>query len=185
MIRTIFLVGKPGSGKETQTLRIQEKTGFTVLSTGEKFREIREHRDTLGEHVRREYDSGNLMPDWFADYLFQEAILHTPHDSGIIFEGSGRSRPQAEVVHTVCTWLTRPYVVVYLDISDEEAMRRLLGRNRSDSNTEDKVRTRLKGFADTTAPALDYYREKGVLIEIPGERSIDDIHADIMSRLNA
>ncbi len=185
MIRTIFLVGKPGSGKETQARLIAEKTGFSILSTGEKFRELREHRDALGEHVRKEYDSGNLMPDWFADYLFEEAILNLPNTSGIIFEGSGRSLEQAKVVHTVCTWLQRPYVVFNLAISDDEAVRRMMGRGRADSNTEDKIRTRLKAFADTTSPALEHYKAQGVRIDIHGERSIEDIHTEIMQHLSA
>jgi adenylate kinase len=185
MIRTIFLVGKPGSGKETQARLIAEKTGFSILSTGEKFRELREHRDALGEHVRKEYDSGNLMPDWFADYLFEEAILNLPNTSGIIFEGSGRSKDQAEIVNTVCAWLQRKYVVFNLDISDDEAVRRMMGRGRPDSNTEEKIRTRLKAFADVTQPALGYYAEQGVLTDISGERSIEAIHEDIMKRLGA
>lgn len=185
MIRTIFLVGKPGSGKETQAHLLAEKTGFSILSTGEKFRELREHRNALGEHVRKEYDAGHLLPDWFADYLFEEAILNLPPESGIIFEGSGRSKDQAAVVHMVCQWLNRPYVVVYLDISDDEAVKRMMGRGRADSNTEEKIRTRLAAFAQTTTPALDYYRANGVLVEIPGERTIEEIHRDIVSRLES
>lgn len=185
MIRTILFVGKPGSGKETQARLFADKTGFTILSTGERFRELREHRDALGEHVRSEYDSGRLMPDWFADYLFQDAILNLPHESGIIFEGSGRSKRQAEIAHTVCEWLKRKYIVLYLDISDDEAVRRMMARNRADSNSEEKIRTRLAAFAETTEPALEFYKEKGVFISVPGERTIAEIHADIVTRLES
>ncbi len=61
----------------------------------------------------------------------------------------------------------------------------MMGRNRADSNTEDKIRTRLAAFAETTQPALQYYKEKGVLLEVQGERSIEEIHEDVVKRLSA
>lgn len=182
-IRTILFVGKPGSGKETQARLLVEKTGFHLMSTGEKFRELREHRDSLGQHVKTEYDAGRLMPDWFADYLFEDTALHLPIESGIIFEGSGRSRKQADLVDIVCTWLGRTYVVIHLSITDEEAMKRQLGRGRPDSDTASKIQTRLEEYARVTMPALDYYTQKGVLITIDGVGSIEDIYAMVLKHL--
>lgn len=184
MIRTILFVGKPGSGKETQAKLLVQQTGYQFLSTGEKFRELREHRDALGEHVRTEYDAGHLMPDWYADHLFQEAILHLPIETGIIFEGSGRSVHQAETVDTVCAWLNRKYVVVYLNISDETAVTRIMGRRRDELDVEQKVRTRLAEFARITEPALALYRKRGVLLDIDGNPAISDIHTAVCRALN-
>lgn len=183
MIRTIFFLGKPGSGKETQARLLAEKTGFTVLSTGEKFRELRERRDTLGEHIRNEYDAGHLMPDWFADYLFQDSILHLSAGAGIIFEGSGRTVEQVELIHSVLSWLGREYIFINLDISDDEAVRRMLSRGRLDSNSENKVRVRLAQYQEHSAPVLARLVAGEKLLTIPGERSVEDIHADICARL--
>lgn len=184
MTRTIFFLGKPGSGKETQARLLAEKTGFTVLSTGEKFRELRERRDALGDHIRSEYDAGRLMPDWFADFLFQESMLNLSAGAGIIFEGSGRTVEQVTIIDKVLSWLGREYVFVNLDISDDEAVRRMLSRGRLDSNSEDKVRVRLAQYQEHSVPVLEHLTARNKLLVIPGERSVEDIHADICTRLS-
>ena len=187
--RTILFVGRPGSGKETQARLLAAKTGFPIFSTGEKFRELREHRDELGQRIKDMYDTGKLMPDWFAEYLFEDAILKLSHTTGIILEGSGRVVGEAERIHKILTWLERPYRVVNLVISPEEAIRRQLVRaqikNRPESNTEEKIRVRLAEFDANTAPAIEFFKQKDVMVEIDGERSIEAVHSDIMSQFGS
>lgn len=182
-VRTILFVGKPGSGKETQAELLAAKTGFSVFSTGQKFREIREEKTVLGEHVRATLDKGLLLPPWLASYLFQEVILHAPLTQGLIFEGTGRARDEAELFHQVALWLERPYIVFNLAISDEEAVRRQVGRGRADSNTEEKVRVRLNEYNKHTAPVIDFFDGVHTIITIPGERPIEEIHRDILGHL--
>ena len=178
-IKTILFVGKPGSGKETQAKRLAEKTGFTVFSTGERFREIRKDDTNLGVRVRETLDQGKLLPHWLASYLFQETILHVPLDHGLIFEGTGRALSEAELFDEVAGWLGRPYRVVNLRISDEVAVNRQVGRGRADSDTEEKVRVRLNEYEKHTAPVIEFFKQRGVLIDIDGERSIDEIQKEI------
>lgn len=184
--RTIFFVGRPGSGKETQARLLAEKTGYHILSTGEKFRELREHRDELGQRVKESYDTGKLLPTWFADYLFEDAILKLSHTTGIILEGSGRTVEQAERIHEVLKWLNRPYKVINLAISEEEATRRQQSRakvtDRPESDTLEKIRIRLEEFRNCTAPAIEFFAGKGAVVEVNGERTIEEIHNDVMSR---
>ena len=187
-VRTILFIGRPGSGKETQARLLAEKTGYHLFSTGERFRELREHRDSLGERIKQVYDTGKLMPTWFASYLFEDALLHTSHGTGLIFEGTGRWREEAELFDEVANWLGRQYKVILLNVSEEEAMRRQLSRaegtDRPDSNSEEKVRVRFKEFAAHTQQAIDFFQEKGVLITIDGEKSMEDIAADIAAALD-
>lgn len=183
-----MFVGRPGSGKETQARLMAEETGFSIFSSGEKFRELREHRDELGHRIKDIYDTGKLLPSWFADYLFEDAILKLPISTGIILEGSGRTTEQAELAHEILKWLGRAYRVVNLDISPEEATRRQLSRalktDRPESNSEEKIRIRLEEFDTNTGPAIEFFRQKGAVIDINGERTPEEVHAEIMQKMN-
>lgn len=178
-IRTILFVGKPGSGKETQAKLLAEKIGFSVFSTGQRFREIKEEDGNLGRRVKEAVDKGLLLPAWLASYLFQEAILHVSLEDGLIFEGTGRALSEAQLFDEVAVWLGRPYRVLNLRLSDEEAIRRQIGRGRHDSDTEDKIRVRLAEYEAHTAPVMDFFKQKGVLIDIDGERSVEEIQKEI------
>lgn len=182
--RTILFTGRPGSGKETQARLMSEKTGFHVMSTGEKFRELREHRDALGEHIRKEYDAGHLIPNWFADYLTIDAMISLSPEAGVIFEGSGRTVEQAKLFHEATKWLGRPYRVINLDITEDEAHARQVlrakGGHRPDSDTEQKIKIRFETYNAETKPALDFFKEKDAVIDIDGTGSIEEIHERIM-----
>jgi adenylate kinase len=184
-IQTILFVGKPGSGKETQARLLAEETGFKVFSTGDRFREIRKEDTNLGTRVRETLDQGRLLPHWLASYLFQEAILHVPLSQGLIFEGTGRALSEAELFDEVALWLGRSYRVINLTISDDEAVKRQIGRGRADSDTEEKVRVRLAEYEKHTAPVIDFFKKKGVLIDIDGKRPIDEIQKEIRDIFNA
>jgi adenylate kinase len=180
-------MGRPGSGKETQATLLGDITDYTVFSTGKKFRELRENTDALGQHVREAYDTARLLPVWFAEYLFEDALFKLRETDGIIFEGTGRAKAEAELFHEVTQWLGRDYRVLYLDIREEEARRRqterALVQNRTDSNTEAKITTRFEEYNKHTAKALEFFREKGVVIDVPAEGTIEAIHADIIAKL--
>ena len=187
-LNTFAFISRTGGGKGTQAELLSKKTGFEIFSTGGKFRELRVRRDELGERVRREYDIGLLMPSWFATLLFQETIVYRPFHEGIIFEGACRKIFEAEMFHEVLTWLEREYKVIYLDISEETSIKRQLLRSKVDatrveSDSEEKLRVRAREFDKHTAPALDFFRKKGVVIDIDGEPSIEEIHRDITLKL--
>lgn len=185
---TILLIGRPGSGKGTQAELLAKKFNWKILSSGNQFREMRNGEGPLSDRVREAYDNGQLLPDWFADYLFADGVLNLPPEEGIILEGFGRSRPQAELMYKMLTWLERRVAVVHLSVSDEETMRRQLERAktdpRPDSGTEEKVKARLVEYRANTEPALAFFNEQGILVEIDGEPDVETIHQDILAKLN-
>ncbi len=185
---TILFIGRPGSGKGTQAEMLSKRLNWKIFSSGNQFREMRNGEGPLSDRVRESYDQGQLLPDWFADYLFTNGVLNLPPEEGVILEGFGRSRPQAELMYKILTWLGRRVVVVHLAVSEDETMRRQLDRAkndpRPDSGTEEKVRARFAEYQANTEPALAFFKEQGILVDVDGEPDIETIHNDIVSKLN-
>jgi adenylate kinase len=186
-VSTVLLIGRPGSGKGTQAELLTKKLGWEILSSGAIFRELRTKEGPLGDKVRSVYDEGILFPYWFPNYLFQNAVLNDDAHKGLIAEGFCRSRREAEVFDEVLTWLGRRYVVFNLAVSDEEAIHRQSHRNktdaRADSDTHEKIQIRLNEYRDITEPVINFFKEKGNLVEIDGEQSPDEIAAELYAKL--
>ncbi len=187
MITTVILTGRPGSGKGTQGKLLAESRGWTHFSTGEQFKMLREQDSLLGRRVREVYDAGNLLPDWFATYLFEEAILNIGQEAGIVCEGYPRSLSQAHTFDTIVSWLDRPYVVIDLDVSDEEVTQRMLKRSqvehRPDSVTEEQIAARLRTYHEHTAPVLTFFKEQGTLSSVDGTGTMESVAEAIHSKL--
>lgn len=186
-IKTVIITGRPGSGKGTQGKLLADAKGWMHFSTGEQFRMLREEESVLGGQVRDIYDSGKLMPDWFATHLFEKAILNLGHEGGIVCEGYPRSLAQSAVFDEITTWLNRRYVVIDLEVSDEEVTKRMLKRSteehRPDSTNETQIATRLSTYHEHTAPVLAYFKEKGMLKVIDGMKTPDEVKASILEVL--
>jgi len=183
-INTLLFIGKPGSGKGTQTTLLSEKTGWPARSSGDMFRAFAKEETPAGRKYKNEMEQGFLAPDWFAAYLFQKSIFALAPEDGIIFDGFGRKVPEAKIVIDVLTWLERPFRAVHIKVSDEEIHTRLSKRaavsGRADDSAIDK---RLDEYRLHTDPAIEVFRNAGVLIEVNGEGSVEDIQADIRSKL--
>lgn len=180
-INTIILTGRPGSGKGTQGKLLAERRGWMHFSTGEQFKMLREEDSVLGRRIRAIYDSGKLLPDWFATYLFEKAILNIGQEAGIVCEGYPRSVAQAEMFDEITGWLGRPYTVIDLEVTDEMVTERMLSRSviehRPDSATEEQIKGRLKTYHEHTAPVLAYFKERGMLRVIDGTGTPDEVAA--------
>ncbi len=185
---TILLIGRPGSGKGTQAKLLSERLAWIRLSSGDRIKEIRDGNEPFSARVRAVYDKGTLLPDWFADYLLESGLLDLEPYVGVVTEGFARTLQQAHHYADIIEWLGRELVVINLEVSEEEAVRRMTGRNeiqnRPDSDTEEKMRERLAQFTQKTLPALEYLREKGLVEDINGEQAPAQIAEDIEKLLS-
>lgn len=175
-----FFVGRTASGKETQSRRLAEKLGYEIFMTGQKFRDIIASGSEFGTRIKDTYDQGLLMPTWIADYLFEDFVFNLPSEKGAIFEGSGRDLGQAKVIEEVCMFLGRPYRVLNLEVSEEEVIKRSLGRARDTTDHPGVIQTRLAEYKKLTEPAIEHFRSIGKCIEIDGEQLPDKVHEDVM-----
>ena len=137
----VLFVGRPGSGKGTQSKLLAETLGCARFSSGEHLKALIDAHGPLSELIRRDYDHGQLSPDWLASFFFKEAIIGLPLEHSFVCEGFPRNLDQAQVADEILTWLGREYTVLHLHVGEEEALRRQLERakteHRPDSNDTD------------------------------------------------
>jgi len=179
-----FFVGRIASGKETQCVQLAEKLGYTVFSTGGKFREIVASGSLLGNRIKADYEKGLLMPSWVANYMLEEFLFNLAPEKGAIFEGSGRDVEQAKVIDEVCTWLGRSYTVLNLDVSEDEVVKRSLLRGRDSTDKDESViRMRLAEYNRLTKPAIEYFQQLEKCININGEQTPVEVHEEVMKKV--
>ena len=185
-INTFVMMGRPGSGKGTQARLLAEKVGAEVYSSGNRLREMAKGEGFANQKIKTVMESGDLLPAWISSHLFVEALLGLSHAEAIVFEGACRTLPEAEAFEETSTWLERPYVAVFLIISDAEVEKRLSLRKgvggRAD-DASDAVGRRIKEYEQKTAAAGSFFKSRGGLLEINGEQPIEAVHRDVLKAL--
>lgn len=186
-IQTFAFMGKPGSGKGEQAKLLAGKLGFRHLSTGEIMREMAKGDSIASKKLKETIDAGFLTPYWFASYVFEDAVFNLRGGEGIVLEGAIRTEPEARIFHEAMQWLSRPYRALYLGVSDDELLRRILGRAQVEGRADDTATVfkekRLAEFQKHTAPAIAYLREQEVVVDINGEQTIEEVHREVLQKL--
>ncbi|HSA83665.1 MAG TPA: nucleoside monophosphate kinase [Patescibacteria group bacterium] len=176
----IVLIGIQGSGKSTQGNLLQEKLGVPYLATGHIFRTIAKEDTSLGREIKHIMNAGYLIPDEKTIEIVEEYLSRPEYQKGYILDGFPRTVKQADAFGEGVD------MVIYLRISDQEALNRIA--NRRDASREDEtqeaIKKRIESFHEFTKPVIAYYQEKGKLAEIDGEQSIDAIHTSILTALH-
>ncbi len=178
----IVLIGIQGAGKSTQGNLLSEKLNIPYLSTGHIFRELAKEKNALGRYIKEVMNAGYLIPDKKTVQIVDDYLKKPEYKSGYIIDGFPRTLTQAEFFKDGAD------KVVYIKVPDEEALKRLSLRNGDNGAREDEtpsaIAKRIKLFHKLTEPVLDYYRGEGILIEIDGEKTIEEIHQDILKNLD-
>lgn len=181
-------MGMPGAGKGMQSKMLSEKTGYPIFSTGGEMRVMAKKGGVLGDKIREIMDSGGLTPAWLASYVFQRSLLETPLDQGKIFEGVGRKRPEAELFGEACHWLGRDFRVFYLNVSEDTAKDRLNKRRDIEGRKDDEpeiMEERFKNFYSDTAPAIEYFRSIGKVMDIDGEPLPEEVFNQVWEKVSS
>ncbi len=174
----IILIGIQGSGKSTQGNLLSKELGIPYLSTGHIFRQLAQEDTDLGKYIKETMNAGYLIPDEKTLEIVTEYLGRPEYEKGYILDGFPRTLTQAESFQNGIN------KVMYLKISDEEALRRISLRNsgRAD-DTKEAIKRRIELFHTFTEPVIDYYRQKGVLAEVDGEKTIEEIFENIKKHL--
>lgn len=164
MNERILFIGVQGSGKSTQAAMLAEYLGLPFISTGDIFRGMPEVREILA--------AGKLVDDEMTAGIVKKRLQESDCQSGFILDGYPRSIAQNNLFDPRFT------CVIYLKVPDAEVTKRMMARGRADDTLE-SIKTRLGLYYEQTQPLLDYYREHGILVEIDGARSIEEIQNEI------
>jgi len=197
MSHRILLLGAPGAGKGTQSAKLAEAYGIDHVTTGDALRANKEMETEYGT-PKSFMDAGELVPDPVVNEIVKAALEES---DGFVLDGYPRNIEQAEYLSEI----TDLDAVVLLDVDEAVLVDRLTGRRvceacganyhvdfqppeepgvcdecggeliQREDDTEETARERLEVFYENTEPVIDHFREEGVLVEVDGEATPDEV----------
>ncbi len=188
----LLIMGPPGAGKGTQAVGLAERIGGAHVSTGDIFRANVSEQTELGRTAQRYMDAGEYVPDEVTNAMVRDRLAQDDALKGFVLDGYPRTVDQVETLDGILGELDGEQeagldAVVALVVDPEELIARLLKRaetsGRAD-DTEEVIRHRQEVYTAETAPLLQVYGERGLLREIDGVGSVDEVAARIAAALD-
>lgn len=183
MKRLIFM-GPPGAGKGTQADTIKDKFQIPQISTGDILRSAVKNSTPMGLEAKKFMDAGDLVPDVVVIGIIKDRLAEADCAKGFILDGFPRTVEQAEALGKILAEMKMDLdAVVNLAVPDEELVQRLLGRAEKEGRADDNeatIKNRLQNYHTKTFPLIDYYRKTGILKEINGVGTMDEITKEIL-----
>ncbi len=205
MSKIIVMIGAPGAGKGTQARLLSENFGYPQISTGDILREMAQADTPLGKEIKETQASGKLVSDQILEQVISNRTSNEDCKNGFILDGYPRTLEQARKLEELAANQKKEVLLVRVAVQEDLLFKRLTGRGicskcgeiyntyyrppkregycdldgapllqRGDDAPE-TVRRRFEAYRAATAPLVDYYRESGRLIQIDGERPVDEI----------
>jgi adenylate kinase len=189
MVRVIML-SAPGAGKGTHGRWLRLHTGAAHISAGDLLRAEVASGSDLGRQVAAYTERGDLVPDELIFSILAPVVVAAARETGgYVLDGFPRTMPQAlRAAQFGADLALASNGVIYLTAPEEELVSRLLDRAQRDGrpdDTIDVIRHRLAVYARETAPLVDYYRERGILLELSTDRPEAEVQADLLAWLGA
>ena len=185
----LILFGPPGSGKGTQSERLIAKYHLKHLSTGDLLRSEISHKSPLGLKAKTFMDKGLLVPDEVVIGMINYALDNNPDVAGFLFDGFPRTAIQAEELDELLSGKeTCINVMLALEVSEEELIKRLVKRGqtsgRVDDGNEIVIKARIKEYHLKTAAVADHYKKADKVVMVKGEGTVDDIFERLCSEMD-
>ncbi|MCX6738373.1 MAG: nucleoside monophosphate kinase [Candidatus Parcubacteria bacterium] len=204
----IIILGPPGAGKGTQSDLLQEKFELGYIGTGELLRARKEIPDYTGKKLIEIMDAGKILPTPVVLKMWMDRFEELKGESvfkGFILDGSPRTVLEAEMIEQALGWYDweTNKRVIFINLSEQDSIDRLTKRRtckkcgriipyidecggelfvRADDEPAD-IKERLRWYKEDVLPVVDYYRQKGILIEIDGDQPIEKVYNDILDKL--
>ena len=206
----LILFGAPGAGKGTQAETLSKELRIPAISTGNILREAIQNKTPIGLEAKRFMDNGQLVPDDVVIGIVEERVARDDCKNGFILDGVPRTIAQAEALERFGVAIDN---VVSIEIEDSVIEQRMSGRRvcsrcgasyhitenppktegvcddcggplvvRADDKPE-TVRERLVVYHRLTEPLKDFYKSRGKLLTVDGNRPIRTVHNEILAAL--
>ena len=187
----IIFYGPEGSGKSTQAKMLAEKLKLPYLGSGDLVRKCaKEDKGIMGDVCRACFTKGHYVADSEMFVLWKARLKEPDVQAGFIIDGFPRNHTQSLfLAEKLDKYEKKVNYVFYLDVSEQESIKRLLKRGRkgpdgSLHDSEEKIKSRLKIYQEQEKDVLNFYEEENLLKKINGEQTIDQIHQDILKIVN-
>ena len=182
-MKFVILIGPPGAGKGTQAKMLERSLGLPQVSTGDLFRYNLKNETELGKLARTYMDKGELVPDEVTVAMVKDRLAQADAAGGAILDGFPRTQAQADALDQMLQQLGgRITVVPNIVVDHEELVQRLMKRaqieGRTD-DTEDTIRNRMRVYEEQTKPLLDYYEQRGLVVNVNGRQDIEAVQQDL------
>ena len=185
----LLLIGPPGAGKGTQAERLSSHFGVPAISTGDIFRENVKNETPLGQQAKAYMDAGENVPDSLTNDLVADRLAQPDCASGFLLDGFPRTAAQVDALEEMLAQQSTQLDAAVELVADVEIVvsrlrQRALEQGRSD-DSEEVVRHRLGVYAEQTAPLIEVFKQRGLLVSVDGIGPIEEITDRIVSRLAA
>jgi adenylate kinase len=207
----VVLLGVPGAGKGTQAKLLEQATGLPQISTGDIFRYNLKNQTELGVLAKSYMDRGSLVPDDVTIRMVEDRLQKPDCAKGAIMDGFPRTLAQATAFDQMVAPYGGVSVAPLINVEDDETIRRITGRRtcrtcgtvyhlifnpplidnvcdkdggelyQRDDDYEATVRNRLFVYYKQTAPLVGYFYAKGLLAEVDGSKSIEEVQTDLLA----
>ena len=204
----LIFLGAPGAGKGTQAEVVCKELNIPAISTGNMLREAVKNGTPAGLAAKAYMDRGDLVPDEVVIGILKDRIAEDDAKNGFILDGFPRTTAQAVALDDMLARLERPLdAALLVDVDPEVIIKRLTERRcckecgyigtaadatcpkcggemyQRDDDNETTVRNRLDVYAKSTSPLIDYYKGKGLLKSVDGDRPVDTVYVDVKAQL--
>lgn len=213
MTHRVILLGPPGAGKGTQAARIAESLSVPKVASGDLFRDHQARDTELGRLARSYMERGELVPDDVTIKMVMEWVAAHEGEGGFLLDGFPRTLAQAQALDREMAGSGGIDRALYINVNTEELVRRLAGRlicrncqtpyhedssppemagkcdrcggelYQRDDDKAEAVQKRLGVYFKETEPLVGFYREAGVLREIVGEGTVEDVGTALLEAI--
>lgn len=191
--QTFVFFGIIGSGKGTQVkflmdyLKEKHSRSLLYAGTGEEFRKLINSDTYTAQKVKESIEKGELQPNFLTTTLFTNILINSLGENEHLFaDGYPRTVAQSESFCTIMDFYNRTNIkIIYIKLSEAEALRRNLLRGRSD-DTEDGIKKRIEEYKNNVIPSMNYFKDKKgyEIFEINGEQTREEVFGDIIKAIN-